>query len=276
MVQAHDTRSMSSRDGVAVLTMSAGVVALLVLSDPSQGLVYLLAFPIWIVGRDLGLIAGFLAALTAVVFTVLGTPQGVALGPLGYGACAAVFGATAIAAARAVEPRKVVSLALPALPVLPLLRQRPQIGQVSEALSRRELQVLELLATGANNAEIAAQFVISENTVKSHVSRILQKLPASNRTEAALRYIELYGAPRARLTAASAVAATVVGAIHEDALALKLRDGREMELPLPDSVSEHAVAGSDAIVYFDPSERAVGWYLPDEELGVDLRQHRVA
>src|SRR6185436_2747210 len=100
----------------------------------------------------------------------------------------------------------------------------PEIGQVSEQLSRRELQVLELLATGANNSEIAAHFVISENTVKSHVSRILQKLPASNRTEAAFRFIELYGAPRARLTAASAVAATVVRTLHDDGVALKLRD----------------------------------------------------
>ena len=44
-------------------------------------------------------------------------------------------------------------------------------------------------------AEIADRFVISQNTVKSHVSRILKKLPAHNRTEAAFRYIEMYGPP---------------------------------------------------------------------------------
>jgi DNA-binding CsgD family transcriptional regulator len=274
MVQAQETRmvvrqgfapaeGMTHRDGMAVIALSAGVVGLLVLTDPSQGLVYLLAFPIWIVGRDLGVVAGIAAAVIAVVFAVLVSLQGLSLGPTGYLGCALVFGAAAAAGAKAVHPRHSVSL--------PVLRQRPEIGQVSEQLSRRELQVLELLATGANNSEIAAHFVISENTVKSHVSRILQKLPASNRTEAAFRYIELYGAPRARLTAASAVGATVVRTPHDDEVALKLRDGRRLELPMPESVGEHAVAGSEAIVYFDPSERAVGWYLPAEELGVDLR-----
>ena len=67
----------------------------------------------------------------------------------------------------------------------------------AEALSSRELEVLEMIATGAKNAEIADRFVISQNTVKSHVSQILKKLSAANRTEAAFRYIELYGAPSA-------------------------------------------------------------------------------
>lgn len=53
-------------------------------------------------------------------------------------------------------------------------------------LSERELEVLRLIATGKNNQEIAAQLVISEKTVKSHVSNILSKLHLSDRTQAAV------------------------------------------------------------------------------------------
>ena len=51
-------------------------------------------------------------------------------------------------------------------------------------LTARELEVLRLLAEGRPNREIAAALVISERTVKFHVSSILRKLHAANRTEA--------------------------------------------------------------------------------------------
>ena len=51
-------------------------------------------------------------------------------------------------------------------------------------LSRREREVLELMARGATNAGIADRLVISEGTVKSHVKHILRKLRAANRAEA--------------------------------------------------------------------------------------------
>jgi DNA-binding NarL/FixJ family response regulator len=54
----------------------------------------------------------------------------------------------------------------------------------SGALTAREAQVLRLLAHGRANKEIAAELVISERTVKFHVSSILAKLGAGNRTEA--------------------------------------------------------------------------------------------
>jgi DNA-binding CsgD family transcriptional regulator len=54
-------------------------------------------------------------------------------------------------------------------------------------LTRRELEVLQLIAAGATNQKIADVLVISEQTVKSHVKNILRKLGASNRTEAASR-----------------------------------------------------------------------------------------
>lgn len=55
----------------------------------------------------------------------------------------------------------------------------------SEPLSEREREVLALLAAGRANREIAEQLVITEGTVKNHVSNILGKLQAENRTQAA-------------------------------------------------------------------------------------------
>jgi two-component system, NarL family, response regulator LiaR len=53
-----------------------------------------------------------------------------------------------------------------------------------EELTERELEVLHLLAQGMPNKEIAAHLVISERTAKFHVSSIMSKLGATNRTEA--------------------------------------------------------------------------------------------
>jgi two-component system, NarL family, response regulator len=53
-----------------------------------------------------------------------------------------------------------------------------------EDLSARELEVLGLIARGNANKEIAARLSITEETVKSHVRRILDKLTANDRTHA--------------------------------------------------------------------------------------------
>lgn len=54
-----------------------------------------------------------------------------------------------------------------------------------EELSSRENEVLRLLAEGASNRDISEKLVLSEGTVKNHVSNILSKLHAENRTHAA-------------------------------------------------------------------------------------------
>jgi DNA-binding NarL/FixJ family response regulator len=58
-------------------------------------------------------------------------------------------------------------------------------------LSDRELDVVRLLAEGRNNREIAAALFLAEGTVKNHVTNVLAKLDARDRTQAALRAREL-------------------------------------------------------------------------------------
>ncbi len=61
---------------------------------------------------------------------------------------------------------------------------------LADTLSRRELEVLALLGDGASNAQIAARLIITEETAKSHVKRILRKLGAANRLEAATIWLK--------------------------------------------------------------------------------------
>lgn len=53
-------------------------------------------------------------------------------------------------------------------------------------LSSRELEILELVARGQTNREIAEQFWVTETTIKFHLTRIYRKLGAKNRTAAAM------------------------------------------------------------------------------------------
>jgi two-component system, NarL family, response regulator LiaR len=66
------------------------------------------------------------------------------------------------------------------------INRPPQRGETIETLSEREQEVLNLLADGLSNQEIAEVLVISERTVRNHVGNILGKLHLANRTQAAL------------------------------------------------------------------------------------------
>ncbi len=65
-----------------------------------------------------------------------------------------------------------------------LLMQDSRVQNSIQALSGREIEVLEMLASGVGNKAIAKQLQISEHTVKFHVGSIMTKLDASSRTEA--------------------------------------------------------------------------------------------
>lgn len=62
---------------------------------------------------------------------------------------------------------------------------------LEEPLSPRELEILKLVATGVSNKEIADRLVISEGTVKNHLSSILSKLSVKDRLQAVLKAREL-------------------------------------------------------------------------------------
>jgi DNA-binding NarL/FixJ family response regulator len=61
----------------------------------------------------------------------------------------------------------------------------------TDDLTHRELEVVRLVAEGKTNAEIAHALFISVGTVKVHVERIIDKLDVSDRTQAAVRAVEL-------------------------------------------------------------------------------------
>ena len=69
--------------------------------------------------------------------------------------------------------------------------QREGNQEAEPLLSERELEVLRCLAEGLTTVQTADQLVISENTVKTHVRHILEKLEASNRAEAVNKAVRL-------------------------------------------------------------------------------------
>ena len=59
---------------------------------------------------------------------------------------------------------------------------------MTRGLSGREYDIIELIAQGYDNKEVAANLFISEGTVRNHVSAILQKLDLKNRTQLAVYF----------------------------------------------------------------------------------------
>jgi DNA-binding NarL/FixJ family response regulator len=86
---------------------------------------------------------------------------------------------------RLTRPRAVVAIeSAPASasgPFIPDDKKRDDLG-----ITRREMEILELVALGMSNREIAEKLFVSENTVKTHCSRAFDKLGARRRTEAVL------------------------------------------------------------------------------------------
>lgn len=74
----------------------------------------------------------------------------------------------------------------PAAPFEPNMKVRETLG-----ISDREFEVLSLLAEGRSNKEIAKQLEVSPNTIKTHVSKLFEKLEAQRRTEAISRARDL-------------------------------------------------------------------------------------
>ena len=92
------------------------------------------------------------------------------------------------AAGRALSLDQLVEEALAALQTSPPgadgLQRPPRQPRSKELLSPREHDVLELVAAGLTNKEIAERLVIADATAKFHVTSLLNKLGADNRTQA--------------------------------------------------------------------------------------------
>ena len=75
--------------------------------------------------------------------------------------------------------------------MLPRTRAVGAAPGLADPLTDRELEVLRLLAAGKSNQRIAHDLVVALNTVKKHVTHVLGKLGAANRTEAVARARQL-------------------------------------------------------------------------------------
>src|SRR5580765_6965647 len=73
----------------------------------------------------------------------------------------------------------VKEITVPSGPFVPDDKKREDLS-----ITRREMEILELIAQGMSNREIAEKLFVSENTVKTHSSRVFDKLGAKRRTQA--------------------------------------------------------------------------------------------
>lgn len=104
-------------------------------------------------------------------------------------------GRLSMSAARAVGASGFVSKDWPSTDIVKAVRMigkgmtvfRPQTERQRSKLTERERQVLDLMASGATNREIAGSLYLSPHTVKEHTSALYRKLDVRNRTEAVQR-----------------------------------------------------------------------------------------
>jgi DNA-binding NarL/FixJ family response regulator len=81
--------------------------------------------------------------------------------------------------------------------VIESFRQPPAPGLDESAnLTRRELEILEQLARGYGDKEIAVRLSVSFDTVRTHLKHIYEKLHVRSRTEAAMKFAQIRGWPR--------------------------------------------------------------------------------
>ncbi len=99
------------------------------------------------------------------------------------GLVAALFAALGIwLGLKLTRPKETVVVKEVRVPSTPFVRDTARVEALG--LTPREMEILELIARGLSNREIAGQLFVSENTVKTHSSRVFDKLNARRRTQA--------------------------------------------------------------------------------------------
>ena len=81
-----------------------------------------------------------------------------------------------------VERERIIEREVPVFAAPNFLKNEERMREL--AITKRELEILELIAGGMSNREIADKLFVSENTVKTHSSRLFDKLSAKRRTQA--------------------------------------------------------------------------------------------
>jgi DNA-binding NarL/FixJ family response regulator len=135
-----------------------------------------------------------LSPLTRVIVLTISEDDGDVLDAIVAGACGYLLKDSSISdVVTGIRSAAVgASLISPTIASKVLMRVRATTADVDMAelirteLSDRELEVLKLIANGKDNAQIAAELVISPKTVKNHISNILMKLQIHNRIQAAV------------------------------------------------------------------------------------------
>jgi NarL family two-component system response regulator LiaR len=98
------------------------------------------------------------------------------------GLVALIFAALGIWLGLKLTKKEVVIKEVPVLSAEPFSPDQAKIDELQ--VTPRELEVLQLIAAGLSNREIAERLFVSENTVKTHSSRVFDKLGAQRRTQA--------------------------------------------------------------------------------------------
>jgi DNA-binding NarL/FixJ family response regulator len=73
----------------------------------------------------------------------------------------------------------------PKPPTIPIQKRHPPVGAQPDILTRREEEVVGMIAQGHTNRQIAQELFLSERTIENHVSKVLRKLELASRTEIA-------------------------------------------------------------------------------------------
>ncbi|MDR7381653.1 response regulator [Promicromonospora iranensis] len=178
-----------------LLDGTPGVTSVIDTGDPDEAVAYVRAGQVDVVLLDVRMprMSGLellprLSGATVVMLTHTDDPatvsEAIAAGAAGYLVHGALEPAAMVDAIRLCRNGSQVVSGVAAAPAV-----RDRGPSVRELLSRREAEVMDLVAEGLSNGEVAARLFISEKTVKNHVNSLFAKLGVTTRSQAIVRWL---------------------------------------------------------------------------------------